>query len=99
MGAGHTSVLALGDAVAARKACSPRDWHLFVREAWEDLEPARAICRSCPVRRECLQLAELLGAHDGVWGGKSGDERRELRGRDLAGESVVVSDSTVGEAA
>lgn len=99
MSAGPRSVLAVSDAVAAGKACRPRDWHLFVREPWEDLEPARAICRRCQVRRECLQLAELLGAQDGVWGGKSGDERRELRGRDLASESVAVSDSTAGEAA
>jgi len=46
-----------------------------------DPRPAKAICRACPVRRDCLEYAlevEQTTALHGVWGGKSHKERVEL---------------------
>lgn len=46
---------------------------------------ARAVCRACPVRRDCLAWALAAGEPAGVWGGLTADERR-----------VVVPASRVG---
>lgn len=48
-----------------------------------DAELAKAICRSCPVRQECLTWALRAGEADGVWGGTTPEDRRYLR-RELA---------------
>ena len=45
-------------------------------------EPARRICRRCPVQTECLETALAKPQHEdeyGVWGGTSPRERRALR--------------------
>ncbi|MGI8534966.1 MAG: WhiB family transcriptional regulator [Mycobacteriales bacterium] len=44
---------------------------------------AKAVCASCPVRRECR--AHALSAHEpyGVWGGLSEHEREMLVGRQV----------------
>lgn len=44
------------------------------------LEPLRAICRTCPYNqwRACLEGAVLRREEHGVWAGTSRDERREL---------------------
>jgi WhiB family redox-sensing transcriptional regulator len=36
---------------------------------------ARAMCRRCPVRRECAQHALLMREPYGVWGGLTEDDR------------------------
>ena len=44
--------------------------------------PARRICRECPVQTECLEAALAKPQHEddyGIWGGKSPRERRALR--------------------
>lgn len=45
------------------------------------IEEARAVCRRCPVRTECLTWALDSGQDSGVWGGMSEDERRALNRR------------------
>jgi WhiB family transcriptional regulator, redox-sensing transcriptional regulator len=42
---------------------------------------ARTICKSCPVRKECLELALDMenGLHYGMFGGLTPDERRDLQ--------------------
>lgn len=36
---------------------------------------AKAICASCPVRRECLEFALRTGQVHGIWGGLTEEER------------------------
>lgn len=40
---------------------------------------AKAICRGCPVRAQCLELALDARLDHGVWGGLTEVERRSLR--------------------
>lgn len=54
------------------------------RGAWfsedrEDMKRAKAVCRACPVRDECLAFAVTTGPHHGIWGGTTPYERRRLR--------------------
>lgn len=38
---------------------------------------AKAICRVCPVREECLETALAIKEPYGIWGGLTEQERRE----------------------
>lgn len=49
--------------------------------AERQIEEGKAVCRRCPVTRECLQWALETGQDAGVWGGMSEDERRALKRR------------------
>lgn len=40
---------------------------------------AKALCRQCPVREECLATALALDERHGVWGGLTPAERAALR--------------------
>lgn len=44
------------------------------------LARAKAICRACDVQAECLAYA-LNNNEQGVWGGTSDEDRREMRRR------------------
>ena len=46
-------------------------------------EASRAVCRGCPVRQPCLQLALDLDVAEGIWGGLTAGERRALRRKRL----------------
>jgi WhiB family redox-sensing transcriptional regulator len=62
---------------AARAACTTTDPdQLFVKGAAQ--RPARAICFTCPVRRQCLADALDSETEFGVWGGMTERERRAL---------------------
>jgi len=41
-------------------------------------EQAKAICRQCPIRAECLECALIMNCWDGVWGGFDESERRAM---------------------
>ncbi|WP_082156472.1 WhiB family transcriptional regulator [Cellulomonas sp. A375-1] len=43
------------------------------------IETAKSICRTCPVRAECLAYAQTTRQNAGIWGGLDEDERAELR--------------------
>jgi WhiB family transcriptional regulator, redox-sensing transcriptional regulator len=44
-------------------------------------EPAKQVCRACPVVDPCLEYAVTRNQDDGIWGGLNEDERRSLRRR------------------
>lgn len=65
-------------------ACRDEDSELFFPighsgPALLQIEEAKAVCRRCPVSRECLAWALETGQDAGVWGGASEDERRKMR--------------------
>jgi WhiB family redox-sensing transcriptional regulator len=66
--------------------CRDKDPNLFYplgrgRTALEQIDAAKAYCRTCPSREPCLAYALASGQLLGVWGGTSPEERRVLLGR------------------
>ena len=67
-----------------RAACRGENPELFFPvgtsgPALQQIEQAKAICRSCPVARECLAAALENGEDAGIWGGLTAEERRIVR--------------------
>jgi hypothetical protein len=63
-----------------RAACRGLDASLFFPERGEMVSPeARQVCAECEVRVECLHYAIAIKERDGVWGGRSGRQRRDMR--------------------
>ena len=67
-------------------ACLSHDPELFFPigdsgPAVDQVEAAKAVCRTCPVIKECLEWALDTGQDAGVWGGMSEQERLALRRR------------------
>lgn len=60
-------------------ACRGADPDLFHPQRGEDVEPAKAFCRECPVRADCLRHALVNCERYGVWGGTSERDRRRMR--------------------
>lgn len=65
-------------------ACRDVDTNLFFPAgdkgpAARQIEAAKAVCRACPVREECLAFAMAFYQEFGIWGGLTEDERRSLR--------------------
>lgn len=61
--------------------CNQVDPALFFPEQGASPEPARRVCRKCPVMTECLTYA-LKNRPEGVWGATTTTERdRILKGR------------------
>lgn len=66
-----------------KAVCRDEDPELFFPigshgPARAQLAAAKEVCSRCPVRAHCLAWAVAEGDLDGVWGGTSEDERREL---------------------
>lgn len=64
-------------------ACLTEDPELFFPigdgEAFDQqIEDAKAICRNCPVRWECLDEADHNNV-EGIWGGYTTNERKAMR--------------------
>ncbi|MFE0445573.1 WhiB family transcriptional regulator [Streptomyces fungicidicus] len=75
-----------------RAACRTEDPDLFFPigtsgPALVQTEQAKAVCRRCPVREQCLEWALDTGQSVGVWGGTSETERRALKRRIAARRS------------
>lgn len=62
-----------------RAACAGMDTELFFPARGESTAEAKAVCRGCPVRAECLDDAVERGEKFGIWGGASKRERDRLR--------------------
>lgn len=66
--------------------CRDKDPNIFYplgrgRSALDQMEVAKAFCRTCPSRKPCLEFALTAGQQLGIWGGTSPEERRVLLGR------------------
>ena len=68
----------VGAACAGHEA--PEMWFPF-RDIYDDSKRRRAIeiCGDCPVKVECLAYALPLVELEGIWGGLTKDQRRDLR--------------------
>ncbi len=60
----------------------------FFPERGHSTRPARALCRRCLVRAECLGYALDHGLDEGIWGGSSPAERALLAKRGVTGDLV-----------
>lgn len=63
----------------ADAACRDSDPRLFWPKPGESHREALAVCADCPVRQQCLDYAVSNGEHDGIWGGTSARQRRQIR--------------------
>jgi WhiB family redox-sensing transcriptional regulator len=61
-------------------ACAPYDPELWWVEDPNDLarKIALEVCESCPVQRDCLQHALTTPEREGIWGGKTPAQRRNI---------------------
>ncbi len=59
--------------------CRGGDADLFFPERGASTRTAKAICRECIVREECLEFAIVNSEKFGIWGGLSERERRKIR--------------------
>ena len=59
--------------------CRGADADLFFPERGASTRRAKAICRACDVRTDCLEYAIVNGEKFGIWGGMSERERRRVR--------------------
>jgi len=59
--------------------CRGADPDLFFSERGASTRPAKAICKECHVREECLEYAIVSNEKFGIWGMMSERERRRIR--------------------
>ena len=64
-----------------RGACRGVPTDVFFPGRGASTEVAKAVCRTCAVRDECLDYALGVGGLKGVWGGLAEAERKRLRAR------------------
>jgi WhiB family redox-sensing transcriptional regulator len=63
-----------------RAACRGRRDVSWFPTAGRTAAPAVAVCRTCPVREECLAWALSQPLNPvGIWGGHTEDQRRRMR--------------------
>ncbi len=59
--------------------CLGVDPDLFFPQRGDPTKDAKAVCRGCAVREDCLKHALTHGEKFGVWGGLSERERQRIR--------------------
>jgi WhiB family transcriptional regulator, redox-sensing transcriptional regulator len=72
-----------------RARCKGADPELFFTKAGQHADDAKALCRTCPVRPECLEEALALSSTRdfGIRGGLSQKERHAIRKARRAAET------------
>jgi len=76
----------------SRASCLGTDPNLFFPERGASTKEAKAACKGCVVREDCLEFALQNGEKFGIWGGLSERERRRVR-RQRALERTKSGDS------
>jgi len=66
----RTSAVRQQDVDESELPCRVNDPELYFAESPSDVELAKALCRDCPVRAECLAGALERREPWGVWGGE-----------------------------
>ena len=61
--------------------CAQTDPESFFPEKGGSTRDAKAVCRRCDVRGDCLEFALAHDERFGIWGGLSERERRMLKRR------------------
>ena len=61
--------------------CRTADADIFFAPGGTQEHRAKAVCRSCPVRFDCLAYALKHRVEHGVWGGLTDRERRRVLNR------------------
>ena len=85
-----------------RAACTNQDTEAwFVRnEGSRSAEPAKQVCATCPVQRDCLAASLVFGEEYGVWGGLDRHQRHNLTQRLRRGATLgAVLDQALGDQA
>ncbi|MEP7025080.1 MAG: WhiB family transcriptional regulator [Actinomycetota bacterium] len=70
----------------SQAACQSEDTDLFfpisaLAASAHSIARAKAICRRCSVQPQCMAHAMEAGQLQGIWGGTTEQERRQLRSR------------------
>lgn len=63
----------------AHAACRGQGVDVFFVNRGQSIEPARTLCRRCPVRTDCQATAVADTSLQGIWGGLTNAERRTVR--------------------
>jgi WhiB family redox-sensing transcriptional regulator len=74
----------------ARGKCLGLNPALFYPEPYEDPHEAKAVCRQCAVRVQCLEHALTTREKHGVWGGESEAGRRRILRRQKEAQRDTV---------
>ena len=74
----HAFALFVARPWALDALCAEVDPDRWFPEKGGSSKEAKAICRECPVRAECLEYALETQQRFGIWGGRSERERRRL---------------------
>lgn len=64
--------------------CKDRTDVVFFPSNGDNGKNARRFCGDCPVQQQCLQYALRHNLTDGVWGGKTPNERKAIRKKERA---------------
>jgi WhiB family redox-sensing transcriptional regulator len=70
-----------------RKVGHPEIWF---PPAGDDGREAKAVCATCPIRRECLAWALAHNEEHGIWGSTTARERARIRKANLGDDKIVV---------
>lgn len=75
-----------------RAACRSQGVDRWFPERGDPVAPALTLCRTCPVRVDCLDTALALPERDtpGIWGGTTGAQRRHARRHHLTADQLLT---------
>lgn len=65
-------------------ACAEVGGDAWFPEQGDAVEPARAVCRRCPVATQCLEYAVVNHIGYGMWGGQTALQRARRRRKEVA---------------